>query len=131
MRSILHKLVLAPVVLAAAALATTTAMAEARVTVPFSFTVAGKQCPAGKYSIIEDSTHNRVTLMSQSSPQSFTWIIGAGDPAPSDTKVALRFVEQGQTYALRSVQYRSLITHQLDKKAKGSEHMPVRVIEGQ
>ena len=131
MRSILHKVVLASVVMATAALATNSAMAEARVNVPFKFTVAGKQCPAGAYSVIEDTTHNRVTLWSKTAPISFTWLIGAGDPAPTDNKVILRFGEQGTNYTLQSVQYRSLITARLDKGSKHSEHTPVRMVEGQ
>ena len=131
MRSILHKIVLAPVVMAAAALATNSAMAEARVNVPFKFNVAGKECPAGPYMVIEDTTHNRVTLWSRDAPLSFTWLIGAGDPAPGDNKVILRFDATGENYVLRTVQYHSLITPRLDKHVKGSEHMPVRMIEGQ
>ena len=46
MRSILHSLVLAPALFAAAAPAPNIAMAEAALTVPFNFTVDGKVCPA-------------------------------------------------------------------------------------
>jgi len=132
MRSILRNLVLAPVVMAAAALATNTAMAaEARVNVPFDFTAAGKQCPAGAYTIVEDSSRGMVTLKNADASRTFSWLIRAGDPAPTDTHVTLRFDEQGQGYTLRSVQYHALITSRLDKSGKHSEHTPVRAIEGQ
>jgi hypothetical protein len=131
MRTILGKMILAPVVMAAAALAANTAMAESRVNVPFNFTVGGKQCPAGAYSVIGDATHNRVILMSKNTPLSFTWLLSAGDAAPMDTKVALRFGEQGQNFTLQSVQYHSLTTHRLDKAPKHSEHANVRVVEGE
>lgn len=130
MRSILSKLVLAPVVLAAAALAANTAMAEARVNVPFNFTVAGKICPAGSYSIIEDSSRSMVTLRSVDASRSFSWLLRAGEPSPTDTNVTLRFDQQAKGYALQSVQYRALITPKLDKSQR-NEHKPVRIIEGQ
>jgi hypothetical protein len=131
MRFTLRNLVLAPVALAAVALAANTAMAEARVTVPFSFTAAGKTCPAGTYSIIQDSTRGMVTLKSADSSRNFSWLLRAGDPAPTDKHITLRFDEQGQSYALRSVQYQSQITPRLDKATPHSEHNPVRMIEGQ
>jgi hypothetical protein len=131
MRIILNKFFLAPVVLAAAALVTTSAMAEARVNVPFDFTVAGKKCPAGPYMVIADATHNRVTLWSRNAPISITSLLGAGDPAPGDSKVILKFDELGSKFALQSIQYHSLITPRLDKHEKNTEHTPVRMIEGQ
>jgi hypothetical protein len=50
MGSILRNFVLAPAAMAAAALATNTAMAET-LKVPFTFTVDGKDFPAGLYSV--------------------------------------------------------------------------------
>lgn len=131
MRIILNKFVLAPVVLAAAALAANSAMAEASVNVPFNFTVGGKSFPAGSYSVIEDTVHNNVILWSKHAPVSFTSLIGAGDPAPTDSKVILKFDELGDRFALQSIQYNSLITPRLDKHVKNAEHTPVRMIEGQ
>lgn len=132
MRSTLRTLVLAPVVLAAAALAANTAMAsEVHVNVPFTFSVAGKICPAGAYRVDEDRAHGLVTLQSADSSRSFTWILRPGDPAPNDKHVALRFDQQGHGYALRSVQFRSLITSRLDKAGSHSEHKTVNAIEGQ
>ncbi|MFC5865607.1 hypothetical protein ACFPT7_25095 [Acidicapsa dinghuensis] len=131
MRITFNKFVLAPVILATAALAATSAMAEARVNVPFNFTVGGKAFPAGQYSVIEDSTHNSVILWAKKAPVSFTSLIGAGDPAPTDSKVILKFDHLGDRFALQSIQYRSLITPRLDKREKTTEHTPVRMIEGQ
>jgi hypothetical protein len=129
MGSIFRNFVLAPAVIAAAALATNTAMAETTVKVPFSFTVAGKNCPAGLYSIQWESTHgNLVTLKSKEVPQSFTWVVGPGDPTPGDTAVVLRFDELGEMHALRSVQYGSQITSRLDKKANQAEHVKTQHI---
>jgi len=109
MRSILRKLALTSVALAAVALAANTAMAaESRVNVPFNF-----------------------TLRSVDASRSFTWLLRAGEPAPTDTNVTLRFDEQAQGYTLQSVQYRSLITPKLDKNAPHSEHKAVRMVEGQ
>jgi hypothetical protein len=132
MGSILRNFVLAPAVMAAAALATNTAMAETTLKVPFSFTVAGKNCPAGLYSVQWESTHsNLVTLKSKEASQSFTWLIAPGDPAPGDTAVVLRFDELGDMHALRSVQYGSRITSRLDKKINQAEHVKTRIVSGQ
>lgn len=131
MRITFNKFFLAPIVLAAAALTATSAMAEARVNVPFNFTVGGKAFPAGAYTVIQDMTHNSVILWSNKAPLSFTSLIGAGDPAPTDSKVILKFDNFGDRFALQSIQYHSLITPRLDKHEKATEHTPVRMIEGQ
>jgi hypothetical protein len=134
MRSIISKFVLAPVALAAIALATPSAKAsevEIRVTVPFSFSVNGKICPAGRYSIIENNIGGLVTLRGVDAPRAFSWIVRPGEPAPNDTHVTLRFDQQNQGYSLRTVQFHNLITSRLDKKAPHSEHNPVRSVEGQ
>jgi hypothetical protein len=131
MRSILRKLVLTSAAVAAVALAANSAMAESRVNVPFNFTVAGKICPAGAYTIITDRSPSTVTLRNADASRSFSWLLRAGEPAPTDTRVVLRFDTQAQGFALESVQYHSLITSKLDKKASHSEHQQVRVIEGQ
>lgn len=123
MRSIFGKLILAPVVMAAAALATTSASAESSVKVPFNFTVAGNSMPAGAYSIEKDSTGNTVTLKSKATSQSYTFLIGPGDAAPTDSNVTLRFDELGGGHALRSIQYGPQITSRLDRGTFESEHM--------
>ena len=110
MRSIFGKLILAPVVMAAAALATTSASAETSAKVPFNFTVAGSSMPAGDYSIQKDSTGNTVTLRNKATAQSYTFLIGPGDAAPTDSNVTLKFDEFGAGHALRSIQYGAQVT---------------------
>jgi len=132
MRSILGKIILAPVVMAAAALATNTAMAEsATVQVPFSFTAAGKTCPAGRYSVRRDGDSNIVVLQSKESPRIFAWLVSPGAPDPTDTKVALRFNEEGASHTLQTVQIGPLITHNLDKHPGHSEHVRTLTAGGQ
>lgn len=127
MQSILRNFVLAPVVMAAAALATNTAMAET-VNVPFSFTVNGKNLPAGYYSVRREISQNMVTLRSNVSSDSFTWIVTPGNPDPNETAVVLKFDEAGPAHALQSVQYGPLVTSKLDKKTKLA---PTRIVPGQ
>ncbi len=131
MRSILHSLILAPAVMAAAALAPNTAMAEAVVNVPFTFTVAGKTCPAGRYSVLRDTNHNFVTLISKNAPVGFQWILEVGDDARKSSDVTLRFDEQDKSYKLESVQYGQFTTHRLDKVSPHSEHKTVVIAPGQ
>ena len=128
MRSILRNFVLAPAVMAPAVLATNTAMAET-VKVPFNFTFDGKDLPAGYYSVKRDISQNMVTLRSNATSQSFTWIIAPGNPAPTDTAVTLRFDILGQDHVLQSVQFGTLITFRLDKKTK--QTMIARNVPGQ
>ena len=131
MRSILGKLFLAPVVLAAAAFTVTTAKADTTVKVPFSFTVAGKNCPAGYYTVKQDLMHNMVTLQSNNAPRTFTWFLNpAGDIAPS-SKVTLRFNELGEAHSLQSGQYGSRVTSRLDKKTGRTEHAHTQIVQGQ
>jgi hypothetical protein len=131
MRSILYKFVLAPVVMAAAALATTTAAAAATVDIPFSFTVAGQDCPAGVYSVQRQTTGNLVILQSKDASRTFSWLLAPGDPAPTSTAVTLKFNESGTERTLRTVQYGGLITSRLDKKDKHTEHAHTRIIQGE
>jgi hypothetical protein len=129
MRSILHKLILAPAVMAATALATTSAMAET-INVPFSFTAAGKNCPAGFYTVRHDSTGSFVALINEDSAQSFLWVLGPGTPNLADNSIILKFDESGQTHTLRSIQYRSMITPRMDKKASPKDHSLSRLSSG-
>ena len=131
MRFSLRTFVLAPAILAAAALASTSAMAEATLKVPFNFTVSGKQCAAGLYSVKPNLTHGIVTLQSKDGARTFNWLLTPGDPAPSSTRVTLRFNELGNAYTLRTVEYGSLTTTRLDKKSPSNEHVHTRVIQGQ
>ena len=131
MQSILSKIVMTSIVMAAAALTATTAMAEARVNVPFSFTAEGKNCPAGIYSVRRDGVSNIVTLQSLEAPRTFSWLVHPGDASPTATKITLTFAEYGQKYDLEAVQYGALVTSRLDKHSNRSEHVHMRTIEGQ
>jgi hypothetical protein len=128
MRSILRSLALAPI---AAALVTSAAMAETTLTVPFSFTAAGKTCPAGTYAVERDDLGTTVTLRSKDVAKSFTWNVGPADPAPANVQVILKFDEIGQDHALRSIQYESTVTSNLDKKSKHAEHVSTQMVQGQ
>jgi hypothetical protein len=134
MRSILRALVLAPAMIAAAALATTSAMAESTVNVPFSFTVAGKHCPAGQYTIQRDPIHSFVTLRSKYAPVGFNWILGPGDGVARDSNIRLSFAVQDQSYALDSVQFGSQTTSQSTRhlnKSPRTEHKQIVTIPGE
>ena len=74
MRSILPKIFLASAMVATAALATNNALAETMVNVPFSFTVNGKVCPAGLYTVARNDTNGVVTLRDPTRKSGFTWI---------------------------------------------------------
>ena len=86
MQSIFRKVILASAFGIAATLAANTAIAATIVDVPFNFTVAGKTLPAGTYHVIHDSTGSFVTLESQNSSQSYTWLLRPGQPKPNDEK---------------------------------------------
>lgn len=126
MRSILGKLILAPVVMAAAALATSTAMAETTLKVPFSFTAAGKVWPAGNYTVQRDRNIHFVTLTSKDNSQSFEALIGPGDPDPASSQIVLKFDAMGGTHALRTIQYESAITSRLNRNASRAEYLSTR-----
>jgi hypothetical protein len=118
MRSILHRSVLAPAVIVAAALTTTSLMAETTIVkVPFSFTVQGKAFPAGVYAIRHDDRANFVTLAAKGSEQSFSAILLPGEPSPTETKISLKFDTVGETHLLQSIQCGPMITSRLDKNA--------------
>jgi hypothetical protein len=121
MQSMLRNLVLAPAVMAAAALVTSPAMAETTIKVPFTFTVAGKIFPAGRYLVIRADSGSFVTLANRESSQSATWVLGPGTPDPTENRIALKFDEVGRTHVLQSIQYGSMITSKLDKKSTASE----------
>jgi hypothetical protein len=115
MKSNLFSLILAPVVLAAAAVTAIPAVAAtSTINVPFNFTVDGKALPAGEYTVQVDTLDNLVKFHGNNSPQTFIWTVRTADKA-SSTPV-LNFDQQGGTHVLRSVQYGSLVTGQLDRK---------------
>ena len=132
MRLSLRSLVLAPALMAAAAV--TPQLASAAVLhVPFAFTVNGQNLPAGEYTVSRDLGSSIVTLVSENreNRKAFKWMIGPGEPAPGVQGVIMRFDQSGGQYELRSIQYNALITSQLDKKAHQSDDRRVHVIRGE
>jgi hypothetical protein len=130
MRLSLHSLVLAPALLAAAALTPQPASA-AVLHVPFAFTMSGQTMPAGQYTVARDNRGSFVTLTTPDGKQSFTWLIAAGEPDPGATGVVLRFDPTNAGYTLRSIQYNAMITPVLDKKSRQTEDRPAHVIRGE
>jgi hypothetical protein len=130
MRTILSRFILSSAVIALAALATNSARAESTLNVPFSFTFAGKTCPAGHYSVRHDSTGSFVILRNEDLSQTYLWILASGAP-DNDSKIAMRFDSFGETHALRSIQVGSMITPRLDKSSAAAERAAVRHVEGQ
>jgi len=111
----LPKFFLLPALAAAAALLSHPAQAE-RVTVPFAFTALDHSFPPGVYDVEENLNKNSVTVHCEGGPESFTWIMGPGDPAPGDQHITLRFIESANgKHVLESVQYRDQITSKLSK----------------
>ncbi len=111
--------VLASAVLATAAFTVPAAMAATTLNVPFAFTVGNQTCPAGHYLVERDSNGSAVKLIGAT--QSFTWGIHPGDPAPSDSRVVLKFDDIGSDHALSAIQYGALTTSRLDKKSLSQE----------
>jgi len=130
MRSMFRKVIWASTFGIATMLAANSAMAAAKVNVPFSFTVAGKTLPAGNYHVIHDSTSSFVTLQNVDSAQSFTWLLSPGQPSPNSEKVTLRFDNQNDTHALQSIQFGSMVTPRLDK-IKNEKRASERASPGQ
>jgi hypothetical protein len=128
MRSTLHTVLASAALMAAAVLATNSAMAETTLKVPFSFTVAGKTCPAGRYTVKENAIGSYVTLTNEDSSRVFTWILGPGSPDYQASKVVLKFDVAGQTHLLRSVQVGAMTTSVLDKNAVNSEYVSAELV---
>lgn len=116
---------------AVAAIATTGAMAETTLKVPFSFTAAGKTCPAGTYIVERSTVGTIVTLKSMDAPRTFSWMVTPGDPQPTDRRVILNFDQVGQDHVLHSVQYGPMVTSTLDKNLDRLERRPMRIVGGQ
>lgn len=116
-------LVLAPVALAVVAFTAQSAMAAATVKVPFSFTVNGKECPAGLYSVNRDSSKHIVNVHSVNGTETFNWVLNPVDKSRDTTdenRVTLRFEEAGDGHALKFVQFGSESTAELNKLGKHS-----------
>jgi len=130
MKSILKALVLAPVVLAAAAVTANTAMAEATLKVPFSFSVAGKECPAGLYTVEKGLSNSIVTLKSKDTSRSFNWVIGPGDGSKASSLATLKFDQDGDSHSLMQVQYGSYQTGKLIKHSHRTEFVSAPIGQG-
>ncbi len=115
-----HFLLVALVATAATTLAAKPAHADARVKVPFSFTVDGKLCPAGMYRVKSDPANNAVTLIGRNS-KTYSWVAvpmtGEGD----SKRVVLQFDQAGSDHALRSIQYGAQSTARLDTHVRDSD----------
>jgi hypothetical protein len=132
MRFTFSKLTLTSAAMAAIAFATIPAMATTATTlkVPFNFTVDGKVCPAGSYTIKRIDSDKFVTLQSNDSSASFTWI--AGSSAPRDgQRVVLSFDTEGKDHALRSIQYGPVTTPRLDAKSWKTAAESISALQGQ
>jgi hypothetical protein len=122
MRSKLHTVLASAALMAAAVLATNSAMAETTLKVPFSFMVAGKICPAGHYTVKENSTGSYVTLVNEDASRVFTFLLLPNSPEFKSGEVVLKFDVAGESHLLRTVQVGSMTTSVLDKKAPNSEY---------
>ena len=130
MRLSIRSLVLAPALMAAAAV--TPQIASAAVLhVPFAFTVQGQNLPAGEYTVTRDSSGSIVTLVVAENQKSFKWQVTPGDAAPGTQGVIMRFDRSNAGYELRSIQYNALITSQLDKRSHRNDDRPQHVIRGE
>ncbi|HTU51429.1 MAG TPA: hypothetical protein VMF56_12585 [Acidobacteriaceae bacterium] len=122
MRSKIYTVLASAALMAAAVLATNSAMAETTLKVPFSFMVAGKTCPAGHYIVRENAIGSYVTLTNEDSSRVFTWILLPNSPDYKSGNVVLKFDVDGQRHLLRSVQVGPMTTSVLDKNAGNSEY---------
>lgn len=131
MKSRFSALVLASAVLAAAAIATVPAVAATSQTlnVPFSFTAAGHQLPAGIYSVNQDISSSIVRLQGINASYNFAAV---AMPSASDSgRVVLKFATDGRTHVLKSIQVGPLVTPRLDGKSRKSEDMTPQYSAGQ
>jgi len=118
MKSNLLSRILASAILTAAAVTAIPAMAAtSTIKVPFNFTIDGKTCPAGEYTVQLDNHSRLVKLQSKEGSRSFIWTVRAADK--DNGSVVLKFDEQSQTHALHSIQYGSAVTGQLDNIKNG------------
>jgi type 1 fimbria pilin len=122
MRSKLYTVLASAALMAAAVLATNSAVAETTLNVPFSFMVAGKACPAGHYTVKENKVSRSVMLINKDSRRVFTWFLIPSAPDFTSGNVVLKFDVTGQTHLLRSVQVGSMTTSVLDKNADTNEY---------
>jgi hypothetical protein len=107
-------------VLLSAALCTTAAFAaeQKTVNVPFSFVAKNHAYEAGSYSVAVDWTRSMVTLREIRKPsQSMTWIL-VPSANSSHPRVSLTFDVAGPNHVLRTIQYETFATPNLDPRPK-------------
>ena len=108
-------------VLSSAALCATAAFAaeQKRVEVPFSFVAKNHAYQAGTYAISVDNTRSFVTLIQiGKASRTLTWILLPGDGDPSHSQVGLTFDKTQAGNVLKTIQYQTLTTPNLNKKPK-------------
>jgi hypothetical protein len=108
-------------VLSSAALcATAVCVAEQkRVEVPFGFVANNHAYQAGAYAVSIDESRSFVTLSEIGrSSHSLMWIISPGAVDPRHPKVSLTFDVTRSGKVLRTIQFQTLITSNLDKNPK-------------
>jgi hypothetical protein len=107
-------------VLSSAALCATAAFAEQkRVEVPFAFVANNHAYQAGVYAVSIDDTRSFVTLREiGKSPRPLMWLVGAGAVDPIRPKFSLTFDVTRSGNVLRTIQYQTFTTRNLDKKPK-------------
>ncbi len=113
------RLAIKSLVLSSAAFCATAVFAAnpGRVDVPFSFTAKGHSYPAGMYDVALDSGGTFVTLGSRVDlTRQFAWSVGPSNPAKMP--VVVTFDRVGSDYTLKTIQYGSKITANLDKHPK-------------
>lgn len=132
MFSTIGKLLLIPGALASVGLTSLPAAADARVNIPFNFSVDGEQYPAGQYLLKQGQMYNRVlTVQSEDTPTAFNCTLTPGGNTDNPDKVVVIFDVRDNNYTLRNIQYGTLTSPRMNKAINRSEHTPVRVIEGQ
>ena|SRR5277367_6671162 len=108
-------------VLTSAALCSTAAFAaeQRRVEVPFSFVAKNHAYQAGSYTVAVDWQKSMVTLSEIGrSSQPLMWIIVPGAIDPRYPTVSLTFDVSGQKHVLRTIQYETFATPNLNKQPK-------------
>jgi hypothetical protein len=87
------------------------------VNVPFSFVAKNHAYNAGSYTVAVDWTRSVVTLSKVGTPsQPLVWImVPAGN---NQSKVSLTFDVAGQEHVLRTIQYQTHATPNLDTRSK-------------
>jgi hypothetical protein len=122
------KSILAAIVVTTGALSTHVAKAEARLTVPFSFTVSGQTLPAGVYLVQEDTFHNTVIFRNKEATRRFSYPLRPGDADSNNVHITLKFESKGDIHTLRGIQYGSRTTSRLDDGPVS--YSPARLSQG-